>query len=627
MATVSDEVVVKLSAEIAGLQRGMSRGAAAVEGVEKKMAASAARMRTAFAALGGAAAISGFVKLADGWRGVRNQLLVSGVAVDQLDAKLNDLFGVAQRHGADIKSLSVLYGRLAQSANELGANEQQMLKFVDGVATALRVQGGGASQATGALLQLSQAMGSAVVRAEEFNSINEGARPILIAVANGLEAAGGSVSKLRNLVVEGKVTSQAFFQAFLTGSTTIQEMAGRTEGTVSQSMTRLENSFTRFTGKIDGSSGASRGLATAVDDLAKKLDDPQFAEGMATALSGLVGLANTLSSAIAGIGLAFSDLKKLVDMGPLAEAFGIEPSAAQKAGKANESAHNRAKRRAGFVAPSGGGAAGNAAGATSSAGTNEAARAAERYRDVVADLRFELQKLAMGEQQAALQQQLRNALSAAGVTLESQRGQAIAALVEQINAQTAAQAEQAAAWEVEAANANRAIEEMHDAMRAAAAEWGQIGATIEDSIADAFVEMAFNAENAQEIIAGLIVDIGKLIAKTLLLKAIEAGVNAVFPGTGTVGGKALGGLANAGNPYIVGEQGPELFIPNVDGNIVPKGRLGGAPVIINSTVNAGAGVSRAEFQMALEARDKALARAIPKRMIDMQRRSALQGAF
>ncbi|MDO8597784.1 MAG: hypothetical protein Q7R45_14325, partial [Sulfuricaulis sp.] len=35
--------------------------------------------------------------------------------------------------------------------------------------------------------------------------------------------------------------------------------------------------------------------------------------------------------------------------------------------------------------------------------------------------------------------------------------------------------------------------------------------------------------------------------------------------------KASGGSVTAGTPYMVGERGPELFIPSSSGNIVPNG--------------------------------------------------------
>ena len=49
--------------------------------------------------------------------------------------------------------------------------------------------------------------------------------------------------------------------------------------------------------------------------------------------------------------------------------------------------------------------------------------------------------------------------------------------------------------------------------------------------------------------------------------------------------RALGGPVSGGQQYMVGEQGPELFVPNQSGSIVPNNSLGGQ---INVTVQAGA---------------------------------------
>lgn len=40
--------------------------------------------------------------------------------------------------------------------------------------------------------------------------------------------------------------------------------------------------------------------------------------------------------------------------------------------------------------------------------------------------------------------------------------------------------------------------------------------------------------------------------------------------------RAHGGPVAAGSPYVVGEKGPELFVPSGDGTIIPNGQLGGA---------------------------------------------------
>ena len=45
-------------------------------------------------------------------------------------------------------------------------------------------------------------------------------------------------------------------------------------------------------------------------------------------------------------------------------------------------------------------------------------------------------------------------------------------------------------------------------------------------------------------------------------------------------GKALGGAVGAGRPYMVGERGPELFVPGAQGNIVPNSAMGSTSVVV-----------------------------------------------
>ena len=73
------------------------------------------------------------------------------------------------------------------------------------------------------------------------------------------------------------------------------------------------------------------------------------------------------------------------------------------------------------------------------------------------------------------------------------------------------------------------------------------------------------------------------------------------PGFSTVGagsntyiprGLATGGRVSKGSPYMVGEAGRELFVPNQSGRIVPNDQLGGGGVTVHQTINLTTGVSQ-----------------------------------
>jgi hypothetical protein len=57
---------------------------------------------------------------------------------------------------------------------------------------------------------------------------------------------------------------------------------------------------------------------------------------------------------------------------------------------------------------------------------------------------------------------------------------------------------------------------------------------------------------------------------------------------------AIGGPVQAGSPYMVGERGQEMFVPNQSGSIIPNNKLGGGGggVTVNQTINVSTGVQQ-----------------------------------
>ena len=46
-----------------------------------------------------------------------------------------------------------------------------------------------------------------------------------------------------------------------------------------------------------------------------------------------------------------------------------------------------------------------------------------------------------------------------------------------------------------------------------------------------------------------------------------------------------GGPVSQGKPFIVGERGPEMFVPNQSGNIISNDKMGGSPVAVTFNIN------------------------------------------
>lgn len=255
MAVTADVVVLELQAKLdaymANIGKAQTDFDRRIGNMEKRAKIGGSRIAGFFAGFVTVATLRKLQQLADAYTRIQNQLRVAGLEGDDLANTYRDLTALAIKNGASVEALATLYGRATQAAKELGASRADILRFTEGVAAALRVAGTSPEAASGALLQLSQALGSAIVRAEEFNSINEGARPILQAVADGLVEAGGSVSRLRQLVIDGKLTNAAFFDAFEAGSGNLIEQAANTTLTMGQQFENLKTISITAAGDIN----------------------------------------------------------------------------------------------------------------------------------------------------------------------------------------------------------------------------------------------------------------------------------------------------------------------------------------------------------------------------------------
>ena len=134
---------------------------------------------------------------------------------------------------------------------------------------------------------------------------------------------------------------------------------------------------------------------------------------------------------------------------------------------------------------------------------------------------------------------------------------------------------------------------------------------ITDSLFDSLLAVVEGTKTAEQAFADFLRSIASMLmdaAKQMIATYIAIGVAKTFAGMGGGGNlgsapadpgsglriteigkymspKALGGPVSSGRPYLVGERGPEMFVPGAQGNIVPNNAMGGGA---NVTVNVDA---------------------------------------
>ena len=147
---------------------------------------------------------------------------------------------------------------------------------------------------------------------------------------------------------------------------------------------------------------------------------------------------------------------------------------------------------------------------------------------------------------------------------------------------------------------------------------GQAFNKVGDNILDAFLRGKQGALDFKSILRELIIDIQKAIIKKLILDkvtgVITQGIEGIFspksPVLGSSGKEMMagGGTVQQGSPTIVGERGPELFVPGSAGSIRnnadSKNSMGGGGVSVVQNLNFAVGVTntvRAEVMNMLPA--------------------------
>lgn len=207
--------------------------------------------------LAGAFALDKLQQWSDAWGTAAGLIRTSTKSVEEAVAVQDALYKSAQKTRSEYSSVVELYSRAARAGADLGASQADLIKFSEGVGKALAIQGTSAEQASGALLQLGQALGNGRIQAEEYNSLLDNGQVILQTVAENLEGAGGSVGKLTRLVKDGKVGSKEFFDAFLAGSDSLDAKFQQTSILWSQGWQVIENAVIKFVGQLNEATGAS----------------------------------------------------------------------------------------------------------------------------------------------------------------------------------------------------------------------------------------------------------------------------------------------------------------------------------------------------------------------------------
>ncbi|HVV29122.1 MAG TPA: phage tail tape measure C-terminal domain-containing protein [Rhizomicrobium sp.] len=109
-------------------------------------------------------------------------------------------------------------------------------------------------------------------------------------------------------------------------------------------------------------------------------------------------------------------------------------------------------------------------------------------------------------------------------------------------------------------------------------------------------------DSISQMAASVLADFDRIAASQFIVKPVEglvaSAIGALMP---VAGARATGGPVAPGGSYLVGERGPELFTPSVNGEITANAALTAgraAPVVVNITTPDAASFQKSRSQVA-----------------------------
>lgn len=249
---------------------------------------------------------------------IRSAATSAGVEVRSLEA----LKEGANNARTSLSDYTDLYARLIRSASAVANSESEIALATDLVSKAFKAGGASAQEQAAGILQLGQALGSGVLQGDELRSLRENAPILAKAIADEFKV---SISGLKQLGAEGKLTSDRVFKAILNAQKPIEAQFKATNATIKDAFTQVNNEFIAYIGNADASAGASANLVSSLQYLAdnfKGVADAAvaFATIIISALSGraIAGMVVSLGNAVTALGVLLTALRTGA---PLAASF------------------------------------------------------------------------------------------------------------------------------------------------------------------------------------------------------------------------------------------------------------------------------------------------------------------
>ena len=120
------------------------------------------------------------------------------------DELVNMVYAAAQDARGSFADMAMLVSRLGNNAGDAFGSSEEVVAFADLVQKQMTIAGASTQEASGAILQLSQALGSGVLRGDELNSIFDQAPNLIQNIADYMDV---PIGQIREMAKDGEISA------------------------------------------------------------------------------------------------------------------------------------------------------------------------------------------------------------------------------------------------------------------------------------------------------------------------------------------------------------------------------------------------------------------------------------
>lgn len=215
----------------------------------------------------GASFIRSLAQTADEYSNLNARIKLVTSSNEQARLTFQSVIRLSNESSQSIASTTELYTRLARAMKD-SASQSELLQVTSTINKAAVVSGATTQEASGAIIQLSQALASGVLRGQEFNSVAEQMPRIMEMLQKSL---GKTQGELRKMAEQGLLTSSVVFKALKDGASEIDAEFAQMPLTISRATAQLANGWVEFVGGTNDALGVTKLFASVISGLAGNL--------------------------------------------------------------------------------------------------------------------------------------------------------------------------------------------------------------------------------------------------------------------------------------------------------------------------------------------------------------------